>query len=204
MKAQFFPYHDENPTKTRSYVNYALIAINVAVFIWSLTDFSNIIRTWGFIPVQFSLVTLFTSMFLHGSIDHIFGNLWYLFIFGDNVEDQLGHARYLGFYLAAGVSAALIQFSTDPASVIPTIGASGAISGVLGAYLAMFPKVRVRAIGFYMSMNLSALWIIGSWFFLQLIWGVTSLVGGIGSNIAFWAHIGGFVFGYAAVKFLKK
>jgi len=205
MKGQFLIYGDVNPSKTRPYVNYGLIAANVAVFIWSLANFDNTIFAWGFIPVQFSFLTMLTSMFLHGGIDHIFGNMLFLYIFGDNVEDRMGHAKYLAFYLLAGMFAAFIQYATDPLSAVPTIGASGAISAVLGAYLAMFPHARVKVAGyFYEPMTYRADVVIGLWFVFQLFWGVSSFAGGMGSNIAFWAHIGGFVFGYIITKLWKK
>jgi membrane associated rhomboid family serine protease len=196
MKGQFLPYRDENPSETRPVLTTALIAINVAVFVWSLLDFENIVTAWGFTPAMFVPVTLLTSMFLHGGIDHIFGNMLYLYIFGDNIEDRLGRFGFIIFYLLAGLCASLIHFLSDPGSAIPAIGASGAISGILGAYLAIFPRVKVRAIGFYMLLRLPAYVLIGIWFLMQLIFGTISLVGGIGSGIAFWAHIGGFAFGY--------
>lgn len=203
MKAQFLPYSDENPTESISFVTYGLIAVNLVVFVWSLFDMENVLYTWGFIPAVFAPITIVTSMFLHGGIEHIVFNMWFLFLFGDNIEDKFGHAQYLGFYMLAGIFAALIHFLTNPASAIPTIGASGAVSGILGAYIALFPKVRIKAMGFYMSMNVSALWIIGSWFVMQLFSGFVSLISGVSGGIAFWAHIGGFVFGYGFTKILK-
>ncbi|MFH1294792.1 MAG: rhomboid family intramembrane serine protease [Candidatus Aenigmatarchaeota archaeon] len=203
MKAQFLPYSDENPTESTSFVTYGLIVANIVVFVWSLFDMENVLYTWGFIPAAFAPITIVTSMFLHGGIEHIVFNMWFLFLFGDNIEDKFGHAHYLGFYILAGLFAAIIHFLTNPASAIPTIGASGAVSGILGAYIALFPRVRVKAIGFYMSMNVSALWIIGSWFVLQLFSGFVSLISGVSGGIAFWAHIGGFVFGYGYTRILK-
>lgn len=200
MKGQFFPYRDENPTKSRPYVTIALIIINVAVFIWSLFNFEPVIDAYGFKPADFALVTIFTSMFLHGGIDHIFGNMWFLFIFGDNVEDKLGKIRYVVFYLLAGIAATVTHFATNIGSTIPAIGASGAISGVLGAYLAFYPKVRVHVASGYYHGAVPAYFMLGFWFVLQLIFGAVSFVGARGSGIAFWAHIGGFVFGYAVAK----
>jgi len=199
MKGQFLPYRDENPSETWPVITTALIVINVAVFIWSLFDFENIITAWGFTPARFVLATLLTSMFLHGGIDHIFGNMLFLYIFGDNVEDRLGRFRFIIFYLLAGLCAGIVHFLSSPGSAIPAIGASGAISGILGAYLAIFPHIKVRAIGpFYMIYRIPAYILIGLWFVMQLMFGAISLVGGTGSGIAFWAHIGGFAFGYAA------
>ncbi len=205
MKGQFLPYKDENPPETWPLVTTALIIINVVVFIWSLFDFENIILAWGFTPAKFALATLLTSMFLHGGIDHIFGNMLFLYIYGDNVEDRFGRARYILFYLFAGLCASFVHFLSNPGSAVPAIGASGAISGILGAYLAIFPRVKVRAIGpFYMIYRIPAYVLIGIWFVMQLIFGTISLVGGIGSGIAFWAHIGGFVFGYLAGRIYKS
>jgi membrane associated rhomboid family serine protease len=204
MKAQFFPYHDENPSRTVPYLTYSLILINTVVFLTSLFDFENIIYTYGFTPIQMVPITILTSMFLHGGIDHLFGNMWYLYIFGDNVEDRLGRTKYIIFYLAAGLTATIFHLATNLGSVIPAIGASGAISGILGAYLAIFPRVKVRAIGFYTLWRLPAWVIIVFWFVLQLIFGTISFVGGQGSGIAFWAHIGGFVFGFLAGKIYSE
>ncbi|MBI4019719.1 MAG: rhomboid family intramembrane serine protease [Candidatus Aenigmarchaeota archaeon] len=200
MKGQFFPYHDENPREHFPIVNTLIIIINVAVFIWSLTNFDYIINTFGFTPADLAVVTIFTSMFLHGGIDHIFGNMWFLFIYGDNVEDKFGRFKYLLFYLASGVAATFTHYATNLGSVVPAIGASGAISGVLGAYMAMFPGVRVRVASLYGGYALPAWALIGFWFVLQLLLGTTSLLGGTGSGIAFWAHIGGFVFGFVVTK----
>lgn len=205
MKAQFLPYKDENPSCSYPYVTYILIVVNIAVFVWSLFSFEAVILTWGFTPADFAFMTLFTSMFLHGGIDHIFGNMLFLYIYGDNVEDRFGRYKYTLFYILAGLAAGLTHFISDPTSAVPAIGASGAISGVLGAYLALFPRVRVRAIGpFYMIYRIPAFILIGFWFLLQLIFGTISLVGGIGSGIAFFAHIGGFVFGYVVGRIYVK
>lgn len=198
MKGQFFPYKDENVSKSRPYVTYALIALNVAVFIWSLGSFEPIISNYGFKPAAASLLTIFTSMFLHGGLDHIFGNMWYLWIFGDNVEDKMGKPLFIVFYLLSGIAATATHYLTNIGSSIPAIGASGAISGVLGAYWVMFPNVRVRVLSGYYSGTISAQMMIGFWFLLQLFLGTTSLLGGSGSGIAFWAHIGGFLFGAVA------
>ena len=200
MKGQFLPYKDDNVTKSRPTVTYALIALNVIIFIWSLFDYSNIINTFGFKPAEFAVLTIFTSMFLHGGIDHLFGNMWFLFIFGDNVEDRFGKVKYIIFYLLSGVAATLTHFATNMDSLIPTIGASGAISGVLGAYLAIFPKVRVHVASGYGSTAVPAYVMLILWFVMQLIFGAVSFAGSSGSGIAFWAHIGGFVFGYVVGK----
>src|SRR3989338_1175852 len=144
MKGQFLPYADENPTSSTPYLTYMLIGLNVFVFVFSLFNYDYIISTFGFTPAEFSLLTVFTSMFLHGGIDHIFGNMLFLFIFGDNIEDKFGKAGFIAFYLLAGVAATLAHYITNIGSVIPAIWASGAISGVLGAYLAFYPHARVH------------------------------------------------------------
>lgn len=203
MKGLFFPYKDENATEKFPIVNVALIIINAAIFLWSLSDFNNIISRYGFVPADFVLVTLLTSIFLHGGFDHIIGNMWYLFLFGDNIEDKFGKIRYLAFYLLSGLAAAFVHYLTDPFSPIPTIGASGAISGVLGAYFVFFPKVRVHVASYYYSGTVSASTMIGLWFIMQLLLGAASLAGR-GSGIAFWAHVGGFVFGYAVAKIITR
>ncbi len=204
MKGQLFPYKDDNPSATRPVITYLLIAANVIIFLWSLLDYENIINIYGFKPAEFAIITVFTSMFLHGGFDHLFGNMWFLFIFGDNVEDKFGKMKYILFYLLAGVAATLTHFATNMGSVIPAIGASGAISGVLGAYIAMFPKVRVHVASYFYHGTVPAYVMIGFWFVLQLIFGAVSFLGPQGSGIAFWAHIGGFVFGYAVTKMFYR
>lgn len=204
MKGQFFPYRDTEVSKSSPYVTRLIIAVCTAVFIWSLTDFENIISSYGFVPAQFALTALITSMFLHGSFGHLLGNMWYLWIFGDNVEDKLGKANYTAFYILSGAFAAFVHYLTNASSAVPTIGASGAISGVLGAYMVFFPKSKVHTMGpYYMTYTLPASAMIGFWFILQLVMGAASLFGQE-SGIAFFAHVGGFVFGYAAAKLYTK
>jgi len=199
-----FPVRDVVQRKTFPFVNLVLIAINVVVFVFSLTNFEAIITSYGFIPLYWNPLTVFTAMFLHGGPDHLIGNMWYLWIFGDNVEDRAGHAKYLIFYLASGVAAIFIQYLTDPLSDVPTIGASGAISGVMGAYAALFPRTKVNIIAGYFLTTVPAFIMIGFWFILQLIFGTTSLLGGVGSGIAYWAHIGGFLFGLVAGLVIRQ
>jgi len=190
-----FPVKDIVERKTFPYVTLLLIGANAAAFAISLLDFEGIIYTYGFIPADWSILTAFTCMFLHAGLDHIFGNMWYLFLFGDNVEDRFGHVKFLLFYLASGFAATFVNYMVDPASLIPTIGASGAISGVMGAYIVLFPKARVQTLlGYYMT-TLPAFIMLGLWFALQLFFGTSSFFGGDGSGIAYWAHIGGFVAG---------
>ncbi len=202
-----FPVQDIVRRRTFPYVNLALIGVNVVVFFISLTDFEYVIYNYGFIPAHWSAITVFTSMFLHGGYDHIFGNMWYLWIFGDNVEDRFGHFKYLAFYLVFGVLAVAMQYVTEPTSLIPMIGASGAISGVMGAYMVFFPKARVNVIAGYFLTTVPAVLMIGFWFVLQLLLGVQSFTGGVGSGVAYWAHIGGFLAGMALAlpfKYAKK
>jgi len=193
-KAQFFPLKDENPRSKFPFVNFLFIGINVAVFVFSLTSFEYFINNYGFTPAKFSILTLFTSMFLHGGIAHIFGNMWFLHIFGDNVEDKFGHFKYVIFYILSGIAASLLHLLLNIGSNVPAVGASGAISGVLGAYVIIFPNVKVHVIGRFYHGMVSAKFMLGIWFLFQLVSGTFSLFGAQ-SGIAFFAHIGGFVFG---------
>jgi membrane associated rhomboid family serine protease len=192
-KAQFFPLRDDNPrTGGVAFVNWGLIIINVIIFIYSLTNLEGIVSAFGFTPADASIFTMFTSMFLHGGIAHLLGNMWFLYIFGDNVEDRMGHFPYLIFYLLAGVAASLLHYATNIGSTIPAVGASGAISGVLGAYLVFFPKVSVYVSGRMGVGRVSAMFMLLLWFGFQLF---SSLFLSEGSGVAFFAHVGGFVFG---------
>lgn len=198
-----FPVQDIVRRRTFPFVNLLLIALNIVVFIISLANFDWYIYTYGFTPAHWSVITVFTSMFLHGGIDHIVGNMWYLWIFGDNVEDRFGHAKYLIVYLIFGIVAVAVQYITDISSMVPMIGASGAISGVMGAYLVFFPKAKVNVIAGYFLTTVPAILMIGFWFVLQLLLGVQSFTGGVGSGVAYWAHVGGFVAGMALALPLK-
>lgn len=213
MKGQFFPLYDTVPRKSFPYLTIFLILINVIIFIWSLTSPTAFIEIngekfeiplytlkYGFIPAQFSIITIFTSMFLHGGWEHLFGNMWYLWIFGDNVEDYWGKIKYVIVYFLSGISATFFHWLSNPSSVIPSIGASGAISGVLGSYLILYPKAGVVVRGG----SLPAYFVIGFWFILQLIFGAISLLEDVGGGIAFWAHVGGFVFGVIITLIYKR
>jgi membrane associated rhomboid family serine protease len=197
MKGQFIPYGDDNPRQRYPYVALGLIVINLIVFIWSLFGFENIVQAYGFIPARFSFLTMFTSMFLHGGIFHLGFNMLFLWIFGDNVEDRFGHVTFLAFYLLSGLIGGIVHFLSGPFSVIPAIGASGAISGIMGAYLSMFPRARVRALMFYTILRVPAYLLLTFWFAVQLVMGLAFYSPGSG-GVAFFAHIGGFVFGYLA------
>ncbi len=204
------PIRDEIPTRKTPVVNYLLIAINILVFLWmfSMPDaaLETFFNKYAMTPSHFSggvtlaaVMTIFTSMFMHAGLAHIGGNMLYLWIFGDNVEDRLGHFRYLVFYLAGGVVASLTHLLTNWGSDLPTVGASGAIAAVLGAYLVLFPGSRiVTAIPFgpFVRMTLlPASLVLGLWFVLQFFDGVAALGGADVGGVAVWAHIGGFVFG---------
>ena len=197
-----FPLKDENPTRRRPILTYALISINFAIFLVTILTgtFEQSIEEFGMRPAEVlaskQLHTLFTSMFLHGGILHILFNMWYLWIFGDNIEDVLGRGKFILFYLGAGLAASFAHAFSDPASAVPTIGASGAIAGVLGAYMLLYPWARVyTAVIFFFIIMIPAAVLIGFWFVLQVIsasvlWATEATVG-----VAYWAHIGGFLAG---------
>jgi membrane associated rhomboid family serine protease len=202
-----FPIGDDNSQRhTTPVVTVTLIVINVAVFMLELAAGEPFIRQWAFIPSEFaenpvaSTVKIFTAMFMHGGWMHLFGNMLFLWIFGDNVEDRLGHAKFLIFYLLAGIAATLAQFAIAPGSSVPNVGASGAIAGVLGAYILMFPQSRVNVLLGRQVVAMPAVFVLGMWIVLQLISGVGTIaytdesanVGGV----AYMAHIGGFVAGF--------
>lgn len=203
------PLRDENPTRRVPFVNYALIAINALVFLWqvSLGSYGEIaLSRMALIPLEVTrgfdlgdVRSIFTSMFMHAGLAHLLGNLLYLWIFGDNVEDALGHARYLFFYLAGGAAASLTHVFLYPFSQVPTVGASGAIAATLGAYLVLFPSRRVVTLipfGFFLQVaRIPAAIVLGMWFLFQLFEGTLSLGMAELGGVAFWAHIGGFVFG---------
>ncbi len=213
------PLRDHNPRHLTPFVNYLLIAFNILVFMWEVSlgpGLERALMNVAFIPARFwvagylipDLLAAFVSMFLHGGFMHIASNMLYLWIFGDNIEDRLGHGRYLLFYLLCGFGATLAHAFTSPASQVPAIGASGAIAGVLGAYLILFPRAQVTALipifMFLTVRQLPAVLLLGLWFVLQLFSGVGSLatmddnMGGV----AYFAHIGGFVLGMLLILLL--
>ena len=202
----FFPYKDDNPRVLFPYVTYAIIGLNILVFLgqFYLYDNASMIATFAFIPYEFKLFTIFTSMFMHGGIMHIIGNMWFLYIFGDNVESILGHARYLYFYLFCGAGAAIAQFLIEPYSTTPMVGASGAIAGVLGAYMIKFQKARDHVLAdifiFITTIVVPAQFVLGLWFLMQLSGGLGSLGFDTTGGIAWFAHIGGFIVGISALK----
>ncbi len=219
------PIRDQNPTYRIPYVTYTLIAINVIVFVFVQTPIMSGLANgnegpwlrfadqWTIIPAQLvdspmsEFFTVFSAMFLHGSFLHLGSNMLYLWIFGDNIEDKMGHFRYLLFYLACGIVATLAQVMFDPNSTIPNVGASGAIAGVLGGYFLLFPMINVVTmvpILFFRMIQLPALVVLGLWFAMQLFSGWSQIAGssGGGGGVAFWAHIGGFVAGVLLIRIM--
>ena len=209
------PLRDIIPSRTTPVVTISLIAVNVLVFIYELSlgrDVDAFTLYYGLVPAAFSWVTVFTSMFLHGGFMHVAGNMLYLWIFGDNVEDRMGHGRFLVFYLLCGVAAALAQTITGPDSVVPMVGASGAIAGVMGAYFVLYPRSRIVTLipifFFFQVVEVPAILFLGIWFVMQFLSGIGSIVnsipGGAMGGIAFWAHIAGFVAGISGVIVFRR
>jgi membrane associated rhomboid family serine protease len=218
------PIRDHNPTTRTPYVTIALIAACVLVFIWQVSlhprSGEAVVYQLGFVPALLfghatlgpdgglipAWSTLFTSMFLHGGFMHLAGNMLYLWIFGNNIEDAMGHGRFIVFYLLCGLAAAMAQALPDMDSTIPMIGASGAISGVLGAYLLLFPHAKVQTViplgVVFFVRALPAGLLLGFWFVFQLMSGVLS--GGGEGGVAWWAHVGGFVAGMALVHLFRQ
>ena len=201
-----FPIRDHNPSGRTAYVTFALIALNVLIFLgyWlplPEVEVERLFLQWGLVPARVTqgdaLVTVISSMFLHAGWMHVLGNMLFLWIFGDNLEDEMGHRGFLLFYLLAGLAAAFAQTAMDPASPVPMVGASGAIAGVMGGYLLLFPKARVDVlfifIIFFRIFPIPAWIVLGVWFAIQLFSGlsVPSDMGGV----AYWAHAGGFAGG---------
>ncbi|MSO89681.1 MAG: rhomboid family intramembrane serine protease [Rhodospirillaceae bacterium] len=219
----FIPLRDDNPTTIQPMVTIGIVALCVVVFLWQLTldedSLERFVYAFGMIPVVLfdeadlppevavvsGTVSLFTSMSLHGGFMHIAGNMLYLWIFGNNVEDAMGHARFIAFYLICGVAAALAHAFADPGSEIPTIGASGAIAGVLGAYLVLHPRANIQVLLFLgvfsRMLNLPAVAVLGFWLLLQIV--NAALGGAGGGGVAWFAHIGGFIAGMVLIPFFK-
>jgi membrane associated rhomboid family serine protease len=216
------PLRDDNPSTSSPVVTWLLILANVLVFIYMLllpseTALNRFILAFGAIPGEITgrtggapishYPTLISSMFMHGGWLHIGGNMLYLWIFGDNVEDLMGHSRFLIFYVICGLAAAWTHIVLSPASPVPLIGASGAIAGVLGGYLVLFPRARILSLVplgiFSRLVPVPALFFLPLWFVLQLFYGSLSL-GGEGAGVAFWAHVGGFVAGVILVRLFAR
>jgi membrane associated rhomboid family serine protease len=224
------PLHDDNPTTTRPYVTVGIIIACTLVYVWqhllmSPTGAQRVAYMLGVIPAvltghelmpaEIDLLpapaTVLTSMFLHGGFWHLAGNMWFLWIFGNNIEDAMGHVRFVIFYVLCGVAAVFAQVLPNPESIVPMIGASGAISGVLGAYMLLFPRARVLLglpIGFLIVSigRFPAVWVLLAWFVMQLVLGGLSLTRppGTEGGVAFGAHIGGFVAGLLLVTIFKR
>ena len=215
------PIKDNNPTHITPYVTYGLISVNALVFLITLAlpdggeaqvkfalgaipavifQVKEIAAQDAILPSSIDFLSVITSQFLHAGWWHLIGNMLYLFVFGNNIEDAMGHWRFLIFYLLCGTCAALINAGVEPNSIIPTIGASGAVSGVLGAYLLLYPRAKVLVFAFYMLLPLPAFLVLGLWIAMQVI----NLGGGGESNIAWWAHIGGFAVGMVLVLLFKR
>jgi len=209
------PLRDLIPSRTRPFVTIGLIILNTLVFLYQLSLgplVNTLVMVFGLVPADFSWTTVFTSMFLHGGFLHLAGNMLYLWVFGDNVEDRVGHGRFLVFYLLCGVVAALAQSAVAPHSRIPMVGASGAIAGVLGAYLVLYPRSRVLTLLpifiFWQVVEIPAVYLLGMWFLLQFLSGVgsiaTTAVSGDAGGVAFWAHVAGFVAGVAGISVFRR
>jgi membrane associated rhomboid family serine protease len=219
-----FPIRDDAPRSTTPYVNYFLIALNIAIFLFEASlprhsrqlfemEFALVphnLLSWasGVVPAAYAFPPIITSMFLHASWPHVLLNMWGLYIFGDNVEDRLGHFGYLLFYLASGLGAAFTHLAFNLNSQVPTVGASGAIAGVMGAYFILYPKARVLVWFFFIFFFWVPAWLVlGIWFIGQLLNGAASALspatGNVG-GVAFWAHVGGFVTGLLLIKIMPK
>jgi membrane associated rhomboid family serine protease len=213
------PIRDDQPRFSTPYVTYFLIAINIVIFFleWAMDPASLkvLVYQFGMVPSQVTalaegargshptaaLAPVLTSMFLHGSWLHVAGNMWFLWIFGDNVEDYLGHFKYLAFYLLSGIAAACAQIISNPFSRVPNVGASGAIAGILGAYFILYPKARVLTwFPLIFFFHLPAWVMLGYWFVYQFLSGAATSITQTSGGIAFWAHVGGFVAGIVLIK----
>lgn len=199
-----FPLYDINRSRRTPYVVRLLVLANLAVFVWQFFFFPDpdqAILQYGFIPSRFwadptsEWPRIFSSMFMHGGLAHILGNMWFLWVFGDNIEDRLGHFRFLVFYLLGGVAAALAQGLVFASADVPMVGASGAISAVLGAYIMLFPRATVLSLVGWIPLPVPAFIYLGYWALIQLLQSFAGVEG-----IAFWAHIGGFIFGMVLVR----
>lgn len=218
------PLKDNNPTETFPFITVSIIILNIAIYIYQLSlghDYERFIFLMGAIPNKIinnsdvipmislpAFLTIYSSMFLHGSLLHIIGNMLYLWIFGNNIEDVLGHIRFIFFYLICGSMAAFAHILTDIDSKIPMIGASGAVSGVLGAYILLYPRAKVLTlvmIGFFVRVvKIPAVFLLGFWILIQFLFGMTSLtVRDSSGGVAWFAHIGGFITGFILINIFK-
>jgi membrane associated rhomboid family serine protease len=220
----FIPLKDLNPRRTYPVVNNSLILVNVVIFLYQTSlqfsmrprAFSAFIYTYATVPARVSsflaghtsaqaaLEPLITSMFLHAGILHIAGNMLFLWIFGDNVEDFFGHIPYLFFYFVCGIGSGLFHVLFNMSSTVPALGASGAISGVMGAYIVLFPRARILTLVFVFLLPIPAVFVLGFWFLAQFLSGVSSLGAAVSGGVAVWAHVGGFILGMLITLVLKR
>ena len=207
------PLRDVVPSRTTPYITITIIALNALAWLFELSlphpVLNEFITLYGVVPAAFAPATLVTSMFLHGSWSHVLGNMWYLWIFGDNVEDRVGHGRFIVFYLLCGIVAALGQVAVAPHSTLPTIGASGAIAGVMGAYFVLYPRSRVLTLIpwiFLQIVELPAIVLLGFWFVMQLFSAgtIAMTTSSNGGGVAFAAHVVGFLVGMGGVFLFKQ
>ena|SRR5579871_67466 len=208
------PLRDVIPSRTFPFVTITIIVLNALAWFMELSlgprELNRFLYVYGVVPANFRAPTLVTSMFLHGSWTHILGNMWYLWIFGDNVEDRCGHGRFVVFYLLCGIAAAMGQVMMNPTSTAPTIGASGAIAGVMGAYFILYPHSRVLTliplIIFWDIVELPAIVLLGFWFLIQLVDAgtIAAMSSGTGGGVAFAAHVVGFLVGLSSIFLFRK
>jgi rhomboid family protein len=208
------PLRDVIPSRTVPFLTVTIIILNGLAWFYELglprEDLPVFLQQFGVVPAYFAPPTLISSMFLHGSWSHVLGNMWYLWIFGDNVEDRMGHFRFLIFYLLCGIVAAFGQIFIDPTSTLPTIGASGAIAGVMGAYFVLYPQSRVLTliplIVFWEIVELPAIFLLGFWFLMQLFsaGAIAATSNSQAGGVAFMAHVAGFIFGLIGVFVFRK
>jgi len=220
-----FPIRDDQPRFSTPYLTYFLIALNLAIFLFEFSldpaSLDSLVKQFGMIPAHVTLVLtqshninlvalalpFFTSMFLHGSWSHVIGNMWFLWIFGDNIEDYLGHFKYIVFYVLCGLAAAIAQLLLTPNLRAPTVGASGAIAGVMGAYLILYPRAKVLTWLFVLVFYVPAWVMLGYWFILQFLSGTATSITPAsqrGPGVAFWAHVGGFIAGIVLIKIFPE
>jgi len=209
------PLRDVIPSRTTPYVTISLVVLNVLVFLYQFSlgaDVNRFVLNFALIPAYFSWVNVVTSMFLHGGFLHVAGNMLYLWIFGDNVEDRMGHGRFLAFYLLCGAAAAIGQALTVPDSIVPMVGASGAVAGVMGAYFILYPHSRIVTLIplfiVFPIVEVPAIFFLGLWFVMQLLSGVGSIAaataGEPAGGVAFWAHVAGFAAGIVGVFAFRR
>jgi len=213
------PLRDSIPSINRPTIGYAIIILNALIFLFEMAmgpQLKEFIQVFGFVPryfflnltdgnVAWSVIPIFTSMFLHGGWLHLIANMWTLYIFGDNVEDTLGHYKFIILYLASGAVGCLAQLLSAPSSTMPMVGASGAIAGVMGAYFSVFPTARILTLVpvlFFVIIEVPAYVFLGLWFLLQFFSGTFSILGKTHVGVAFWAHVGGFAAGFLIIRLL--